>query len=182
MQKPNEYDNVEAKVGGGDFPQPTAGGYVVKIVSAEEKLSKNGKNMLVIGVDIAEGEFAGHYAELSEKFNNDAHPKMYQLTEGDHVSYFKGLVTAIEHSNNGFKFDFDEKKLIGKRLGVNLREEEYKNKDGQIKTILKIAYACSVEDARNGLKVLPVKPYVDKGSAPVATVPTTAPQDSDLPF
>ncbi len=185
MQKPQGYDEAEAKVGGGDFPTPDAGGYVAKIVSAETKKSAKGNEMLVLSVDIAEGEFKDHYTKLSEKFEKSTYPNIYQLTEGEHVNYFKGLIAAIEHSNNGFKFNFDEKTLIGKRLGINLREEEYLNKDKEVKTIMKVAYFCSAEEARAGLPAL--KPKTLNGGQTQSkqvsqTAPTAGSDPSDLPF
>lgn len=167
MQKPNGYDDAEAKSGGADFPTLAAGGYVAKIVTAETKRSKNGNEMLVLAVDIAEGDDKDFYSKLSERLNKPAYPNIYQLTEGDHVSYFKGLIAAVEHSNAGFKFNFDEQKLVGKRLGINLREEDYLNKEGEVKSILKVAYFCSVEDVRAGLQVLPKKTLA--GGKPKAT-------------
>lgn len=183
MEKPQGYDEAEAKTAGGDFPQPTAGGYVAKIVSALFGESKKGnKKMLTIGLDIAEGDFKDHYTQLSEKFDKDAYLKIYQLTEGDNVNYFKGLIAAIEHSNQGFKFDFDEKKLIGKKLGINLREEEYLNKDNVIKTIMKVAYHCSAEEARAGLTPLPLKQLKGVGAKPQTTFNQDVPSSDGLPF
>ena len=157
MNKPNGYDEAEAKVGGGDFPQPPAGGYVAKIVTAEIKKSARGNEMLVIGVDIADGEFKDHWTKLAEKFDKPFYPSIFQLTEGDHVSYFKGLISAIEQSNSGFKFNFNEQDLIGKRLGVNLREEEYLNKEKEVKTSLKVAYFTTAQEAKAGLPPLAPK-------------------------
>ncbi len=183
MEKPQGYDEAEAKVSGGEFPQPTAGGYVAKIVSAVFGDSKKGNKMLTVGLDIAEGDFKDHYTKLSEKFDNDAYLKIYQLTDGDHVNYFKGLINAIEHSNNGYKFNFDETTLIGKKIGVNLREEEYLNKDNVLKTILKVAYHCSAEEARAGLAPLPIKQLKGVGAKlPTTTFNQDVPSSDGLPF
>ena len=40
-------------------------------------------------------------------------------------SFFKGFITAVEESNPTFKWDWNEQKLKGQRIGVVLREEEY---------------------------------------------------------
>lgn len=181
MQKPNEYDGAEAKQGGTDFPKPQAGGYVAKIIKAEEKKSSKGNQMLVLALDISEGEFVGHFAKLTEHFKKDCYIQIFQLTEGDHVSYFKGLIKAIEHSNTGFIFDFDEQKLVGKRIGINLREEEYQNDANEIKTSLKVGFYCSVDDVRKGLPVLAKK--LLSGKKPQAVVANNGvPEDSGLPF
>lgn len=40
-------------------------------------------------------------------------------------SYFKGCITAIEESNPGYKFNFDERTLDNKLVGIIFRDEEY---------------------------------------------------------
>ena len=185
MNKPTGYDETEAKVGGGEFPQPTAGGYVAKIVTAEIKTSQKGKEMLVLGIDIAEGEFKDHWTKLKEKFENAFYPSIFQLTEGEHTGYFKGLISAIEKSNSGYQWNWNEGTLIGKRLGVNLREEEYKNKNGEVKTSLKVAYFTTAQEAKAGLKPLEPKKLTSSG-APASDFPAhtdnDAPKDDGLPF
>ena len=184
MNKPNEYDTAEAKKQGGDFPQPPIGGHVLKVVNAIETKSSAGNQMLVLYFDIAEGEFANHYKELTEKIEKDAYLRQYQLTEGTHISYFKGLIELFELCNTGFKFNFDERSLIGKRIGANLREEEYLNKEDEVKTSLKIGYFTSILEVRDGLKPMKKKLLQEKKvDAPVSqTSPEDKPKDDDLPF
>ena len=138
MNKPNNYDNVQAASPINQGPK--AGPYILGIVNAELKISKSGNEMLVLSVDIAEGEHRGYFNKLSKKLDKDCSLKYYQLTEGNSTKYFKGTITSIEHSNNGYAFNFDEKTLTGKLVGGNLREEEYYANNGEIKSNLKIAY------------------------------------------
>lgn len=181
MEKPNDYDQAEAKKQGGDFPQPPVGGHILKVVKAEEGKSSKGRPMLTLFLDIAEGEFANHYTELSEKLDKDAYLRQYQLLDGDAVPYFKGMVELFEFCNQGFKFNFDEKTLVGKKIGANLREEEYRDKENNVKTGLKIGYFASIEEVRSGLE--PMKKKTLKPTTQTAPVSTASvPDANDLPF
>jgi len=182
MEKPNDYDQSEAKKQGGDFPQPPIGGHILKVVKAEEGKSSTNKPMLTIFLDIAEGEFNGHYAELSAKLEKDAYLRKYQLLDSDNVPYFKGLIELFEFCNQGFKFNFDEKTLVGKKIGANLREKEYLNKDNELKTGLEIGYFASIEEVRSGLAPMKKKTIKTTAQSNEPAIGATVPDKSDLPF
>ena len=59
MNKPANWDSVEAITG--EYKKLPAGGYVCSIVRAECTKSKNGKEMLKLAIDIAEGEYKDFY-------------------------------------------------------------------------------------------------------------------------
>lgn len=184
MEKPQNYEQAEAKINDGTFEQPPAGGHVFKIVDAETKTSAKGNEMLVLSLDITEGEFAGHYTKLSDKYAKPKYLRVFQLTGEEHTSYFKGVIKAIEESNVGFIFDFDEKKLIGKKVGGNLREEEFlPDGETEVKVALKIGFLCSVQSVREGLPIMKRKTLSVTKNAPSTTAPSSsAPKDDDLPF
>lgn len=143
MMKPDGFDSAMAIKGGG-FPQLPPGGYICRIVEAKEQRSKSGRNMLVLGLDIAEGEYKDFYLKQFQR-RHEENPDTkwsclyYQLTDGDSVGRLKGLLMALDESNEGFSlasWDWDEKKL--KKLlccGV-FREEEYLN-NGKVRTSVK---------------------------------------------
>ena len=181
MNKPTGYDDAEAKKSG-DFPRVPAGGYIAKIMTEEERLSQKGNPMLVLGIDIADGEFAGHYTKLSEKIGKPCYPQIFQLTEGNNLPYFKGLIKDIEDSNSGSKYDFKDNQLLRRVIGVNLREEEYENDKGELKSVLKVAQTHPVSDIRNGLvKPLPKK-TVSVVKVKVETVHNGKDDSDSLPF
>ncbi|MFC2639060.1 MAG: DUF669 domain-containing protein [Mitsuokella sp.] len=144
MMKPNGFDTAPAIKGGG-FPQLPPGGYICRIVEAKEQKSKSGRNMLVFGLDIAEGEYKDFYLKQFQR-RHEENPDTkwpclyYQLTDGDSVGRLKGLLMALEESNDGFilaSWDWDEKRL--KKLlccGV-FREEEYLNHENKVRTSVK---------------------------------------------
>jgi hypothetical protein len=148
MRKPDGWDDSEAREAG--FREPVPGPCVLSIVRATAGNSNNGNAQLTIELDIAGGPFNNFYREKSEKFNSNWYLKHYQGTEGKSLPYFKGFIGAVENSNPGFKFDFNEATLSRKLIGGNLREEEYIKKDGTIGTILKVFYLCSVQSIREG--------------------------------
>jgi hypothetical protein len=163
MRKPDGYDGAEAKNAG--FREPVAGPCILGIIRATAGKSDNGNPQLTIELDIADGPFKNFYREKSERFNQSWYLKHWQGTEGKSIPYFKGLIVAIEESNPGYKFDFNEATLSRKLIGGNLREEEYAKKDGSIGVRMKIAYLCSLQSVTTGgHKVLPTKKLVSAAS------------------
>ena len=127
MNKPANWDSVEAITG--EYKKLPAGGYVCSIVRAECTKSKNGKEMLKLAIDIAEGEYKDFYLNqyLQEQERNKEQAKWrgsyYQLTEGDSMGRFKGMLLNIEKSNPGYKWNWNEKSLEGKLFGGVFRKK-----------------------------------------------------------
>lgn len=150
MNKPANWDSVEAITG--EYKKLPAGGYVCSIVRAECTKSKNGKEMLKLAIDIAEGEYKDFYLNqyLQEQERNKEQAKWrgsyYQLTEGDSMGRFKGMLLNIEKSNPGYKWNWNEKSLEGKLFGGVFREEEYINRNGGLSTAVKLISIRSVEE------------------------------------
>lgn len=168
---PQGYQEADAK-SFGEFETLEAGGYICKILKAEEQTSKSGKQMLVIFYDIAEGEHKDYHKREFERIkekNPDAKWKgtYYQLTEGNSVPYFKGLITSIEESNAGYKWDFNESTLKGKLFGGAIGLEEWENGDkGGMQP--KLRYVTSVESIRKGIN--PPKDKMLDGNTAMKTI------------
>lgn len=149
MNKPANWDSVEAITG--EYKKLPAGGYVCSIVRAECTKSKNGKEMLKLAIDIAEGKYKDFYLNqyLQEQERNKEQAKWrgsyYQLTEGDSMGRFKGMLLNIEKSNPGYSWNWNEKSLEGKLFGGVFREEEYINRNGGLSTTVKLISIRSVE-------------------------------------
>mgnify|MGYP006991680224 CR=1 FL=1 len=69
---------------------------------------------------------------------------------------FKGFTTVVENSNQGYKWNFDEKSLIGKKLCAVFGLEEYQDSEGKIKTSTKLVQFRSL-DKLNEIKIPKVK-------------------------
>ena len=142
MERINNWDNIEAK-GISDFVRLSAGGYVGIIKNAEEYTSETtGNKSLKVECDICEGKFKDYFQKSYD--NNDSNKKWdnnstkYLGLGESSLPFMKGFITAVENSNTGYKWDWDEKKLIGKKVGLVYQYEEYKKQDGNkaIKTKL----------------------------------------------
>jgi hypothetical protein len=120
-----------------------AGGYLAKIISAEEAIYSWG-SQLVIKFDIASGEYEGHfqhdYDQQDETYGSKKWKGCFRLripAESDQyfeieAKQFGNAMWAIEESNPGFSWNWDESQLKGKDVGVLFRnkEWEYNGKTG----------------------------------------------------
>lgn len=160
MNKPTGYDEATAFTG--EFKSVTPGGHICKILGAKSEQSKSGKEQLVIMFDIAEGPDKGFYMDqFKRKQESNADAKwqgLYrQLTEGDSTKFFKGMITAIEKSNDGYKWDWKEESLKGKLFGGVFGQEEYEKQDGSIGVSTKCRFIRSVEQIRKGVEAPEIK-------------------------
>ena len=89
----------------GDFAKLPTGGYICRVFHSELTLSKSGKSMLVLFVDIDEGDFKGFFKNAVARvksFNSDAkwdNSAIYRQlvfgNDGNVSPFFKGLLTAF---------------------------------------------------------------------------------------
>jgi len=182
MNKPSNYDTTEAFTGDGS--RLTPGGKICVIVNAYEGTAKSsGKPMLMLEYDIAEGDEKGYFDGLQKQFGGDWRGIYRQGTvdaDGNCSPWFKGMITAIEESNPGYKFNFDERTLIGKKFGGVFGDEEYIDKNNEIKVIAKLAQVRSVDSIRKGaFKV----PEIKRVAKPQTNEPAyTSIDPSTIPF
>lgn len=142
MRKINNWEKVKAS---DDFERLPAGGYVCTIIHVDDEPSKE---YLHIEYDIAEGDHKNHWTETSERFGwwgGD----FYRSYKDSAVGMFKGFMNAVEESNPGFKWEWDETALEGKAIGVVLGEEEYIKNDGSVGTRLKVRSIKAAQDIRD---------------------------------
>ena len=138
---------------GGDFPRVTPGGYVIGIVAVEDVPEKE---YLKITYDIAEGELKNYYYEMHQRTGYDL-PCFYKSYKEKALGFFKAFIDAVIASNAGYTWNNDERTLCRKLVGCVLREEEYRNRDGEIKVSLKPDVFYPVADIRAGKFDVPPK-------------------------
>lgn len=106
-RKPKDYDSVVVN----DYRVLPAGGYICRILKAEETTSGKGKPMLKVAFDICDGEFNGYFmdtfrnrksfaedpAEVKWPFNGTKWI-LFQDNEGNTNKDFKAFCTALEDS------------------------------------------------------------------------------------
>lgn len=136
IKKPQGYDEAPAFTG--EFQQLPKGKYVCVIKQVATKESKNGNLQFIILYDIAEGEYKDFYQKLFESDKAQSADAKWrgvfkQNMDGKGLSWFKGVVTAIERSNN-FTFQWDkennEKTMQGKKFGGIFRRRQYEAENG----------------------------------------------------
>lgn len=193
MQPINGFENVQAVHGrsGGMLP---GGTYVMVITSAKEDTTGYGNQSIRIAYDVASGDYAGKYADIAaDPEQNWKHEVEIDVQEANGAR-FKALIDAVQASNSGYVWDWNEAGLVGKYVGLVLQERKVtltrgKNK-GQDRTYLDFWDAVPVQSVLDGsCNVVP--PVNDKRTnknekpqqqvqAPVID-PSMAPQMPNLP-
>jgi hypothetical protein len=167
-----------------------AGGYVCQIVSAKVE-SNDWGDVLIIAHDVCEGDYSGIFKRDYD--NNTNENKKWRGTfrvrlpkdDGSEKDEWNkrslgNTIWAIEDSNPGFTFDWDEKKLKGKKIGLLYRNKEWEYNGNTGWTTEAIA-AESIDNIRDGK-------YKTPKDKPLANKPTTAfanaieESDGELPF
>lgn len=177
MEKINGYETAQALTG--EYERLRPGGYICKIIAAKEEKSQSGNKMLTLALDIADGEHKGFFMKRFEELKKQkADPNQEvkypnaaiyrQMLEGNEkaVGFLKGLMTSLEASNPSFKWDWDEKKLVGLKCGGIFGEEEYEKMDGSVGISCKVKYIRStkcIED--ENYKVPELKKLHSKGDS-----------------
>ena len=195
MKKFNNWENVKAA---SEFVPLPAGGYIVELKNAKVKEYKNQNGdafeRFEIAIDIAEGEFKDYYAnDFCNQTNEDKKWKgvlrLYMPKEDGSEqdewtkSRFKSFIEAVEDSNPGYHWGWEESTLRGKKIGClfRLEEWEYNGKTGKKAQPFK---AVSVEKIKSGNFKTPKEKLLDKNaSAPTAPTPEFRDiPDEDVPF
>ena len=135
MRKPDGYD--EAKSSSYKSKKLPAGAYEVEILNAAVR-EEYGIEKLILQIDIASGDYKGYFkSNYDYQFKNPRKGQtakwkgiFRQGTSGKYLDYFKSLIKIIEDSNDGYKFDFDEKTLKSKKLGMIFKDKSFFNDDG----------------------------------------------------
>lgn len=167
-----------------------AGGYVAKILNAEE-VSYDWGNVLLISFDIAEGDNKDHFA--NDYRNQDREDKKWRGTyrlriplddgsERDRWSKrtFGNAIWAIEDSNSGYHWDWNEVELKGKFIGVLFRDREWEM-NGRTGWSTECCALTSVSDIHSGNFKMPKAKSLD-GSKSSAAPLHEVEDDEDLPF
>ena len=117
------------------FKMPANVGLSCKILGVELVEGKTNdagvkySDRLEIKVDVVTGEYAGFYQKQYDASTNEDKRykgvlKLYIPTEDGSErdewtqKQFNSAIVAIEESNTGYTFDGDEKKLVGKLIGI----------------------------------------------------------------
>lgn len=188
----NDYDKVQTY---GNFERLPKGAYICKVLGVELQLYK-GKECIKLSCDIAEGDFANHFADAYRSNTNEDkkwtcnYLLWVPTNDGSQADdwtkrRFKTVIEAFEDSNNGYHFDWDEKKFKGLIIGGLFNEREYEKSNGDVGTATNLAQLTNVQNVREGKYKLPADKLLDTNPKPVndgfMNVPDGA-EDEGLPF
>ena len=155
IRRPNNWNEVKEF---SDRQKLPLGAYVCKVKRAAVQANEFGEQLCIV-FDIVEGEFSGFFNE--EFKNNNSENKKWKGvlrmfipkddgSEKDEWTKrsFKGMVTAFEKSNPGYKWNWDEASLTGKMIGILFRNEEWEY-DGKTGWTVRPFRAISVDSVRS---------------------------------
>ena len=191
--KPYEGFNTQAPAQ--RFQMLPAGTYVAAIKAVKIEGTEPDQQ-LVLRLEIVEGAYAGYY---TKRYQHDAGGRFEARYKGDYrlqipnqanqyrkhydwdANAFNAAIYSITASNPGFVWDWDENKLIGKLVGINVREGTYNGA-----SYTRIGRLEDVNAVRAGT-VQTMPPMAARNDQPAEPEQPAAPQsftqvNTDLPF
>ena len=183
MRKIENYDSIQAS--SGEFARPGNGGYILEIVNVTDVPynAQTGKgDYLKIDYDIAVGDFKGYYTAQNERFGGKWYANVIKSYKEKALGMFKHFTNCVEESNPGFKWNWQEDKLIGCRFGATLQEEEYLNNEGEVRTKLVVKDIKTVKQIMDGDFKVPTTKKLERTAAPVSDFAVIDTSTDDLPF
>lgn len=167
------YQGFEAKENSTNFLElPPAGVYIgqimaVRVVDADGV--KTFRDWLEVMLEITEGDYKGRftavYNDQKERFGaeNTRYRGTFRIAipsgKEDEEEWvrrsFEGNLWCVEQSNPGYHWDWDENKLTGKKIGINLRTRLYTYNDKDKETV-EVARFETIDDVKTG-KAKPAK-------------------------
>ena len=197
MRPFNNYETTQTISARAQLP---VGAYICRILKAEEKVYNSSKgewHKLEISFDISEGEHKDFYAndykaQTAEDKKWKGVMRMNIPTDdgseadGWAKRSFKTNILAIEESNNGYHWDWNEAQLKGKTVGIVFRSEEweYNGKRGWRTAPFKMVPAADVKSGN--IKIPDPKPLNGKAASQASTAADLSDfvevASADLPF
>ena len=197
MRPFNNYETTQTISARAQLP---VGAYICQIFKAEEKVYTSPKgewHKLEVSFDISEGEHKDFYANdyRSQSGEDKKWKGILRMnipsddgSEADNWAKrsFKTNILAIEESNNGYHWDWNEAQLKGKTVGIVFRSEEweYNGKRGWRTAPFKMVPAADVKSGN--IKIPDPKPLNGKAASQASTAADLSDfvevASADLPF
>ena len=165
MKKINDWENIKES---SDFKRLEAGAYVCAIKAVEDVPEKE---YLKIYFDIVKGDDKGYFQKL---YDSDTRKEkkwpiagtLIRSYKESALSMFKGFITAVEKSNKNYKWDFNEKSLVKKYIGLIIGDEEYLTQKGANRVRNYVASVRSLEAIEKGDFTIPALKELDESKLP----------------
>lgn len=160
IKKPIGYDEAQEY---GEFGKLDLGGHICKILQAKVE-SYDWGSVLILLFDIHEGSKADGF--YKRNFDSQGENKKWKGTFRQNISVenptedkelktlrgFKTLINAIEKSNSGYKWNWDEQTLKGKLFGGVFGRKEYEF-DGKSGFYTTCRFVKTVDAIKAGVEV-----------------------------
>lgn len=180
MKKIEEFDQVEEAK---NLPTIEPGAYICQITAVEDDEEKQ---YLKVYFDIVEkGKFKGHFKKIKEQFGDDR-GVMYKSYKRKALPFFKAFITAVEKSNDGYEWNWNEDSLVNKNIVVVFGEEEYLPKDAEhindTRTIVRPQSVRSIQAYKNGdIKIPRPQKMTDEEKKEMWIYHGNSPEDTETP-
>ena len=144
------WENVKENSG---FKHLEPGAYFIKILKVE---NIEDKQYLKIYFDIADGSEKGCFKKQYDEDNCGENKKwpnagtFVRSYKNSVAPMFRGFTNAIENSNKGYHWDWQEQTLVGKVAGVVIGDEQYLNQKGQVRERNYVAAVRSIDTIKKG--------------------------------
>jgi hypothetical protein len=188
-------DNFEAREMSTKVPYPPAGAYIGRILGVKLEDGRNGDQVITLQVDVTEGDYTGHYHRMLEHdraagFSTVRYTGQYRLTAPgkDNPYYdsrdraFRSDIWAVEQSNPGYKWDWDENSLLKKNVGFVVRDAEFINDRGELNAYTEIGCLTPVDKVRKGTAPTLKKREAKASSGAAEKAGYVKVDDEPLPF
>lgn len=175
MKKINWGEVEEAQ----NFTRICAGGYVCRVVKVEDDTQKE---YLKIWCDPVEGEFKDFGTNAEQRTGQDwNYIRFYRSYKSTALNFFKAWLSALEKSNPGKfsanKFDSDESKMVGLRVGLVIADEEYLKQDGKKGLRTYVHKVLTPDEIRAGKFRVPDMKLLPPSAASASAAPEADPYD-----
>ena len=178
-----KFSDYEQTKGYGDYERLPKGGYVLVIKAAQLMQNSMGE-YIKVSADIYEGEYIQFFTRAYKaQQSEDKHWTCNYLLnvpnddgserDGWTKRKFKTFTEALEDSNEGYHFDWDERRFKGLLIGGLFNEREYEGRNGDVRRATNWGGVCAVSKIREGNYKLPADKLLNKGYS------ATAPASSD---
>lgn len=186
MEKINNWEQVKEAT---NFEQIELGGHICRIVQVKLDKTQKGNDLMIVLFDLAPNDKqAGHYNNqfIRDKERDAVNAKwrgVYRQGFNTEQSnpFFKSFITSIEKSNQGFKWEWNENELIGLVFGGIFGQEEYINREGELKVATKILYTTDTVSALDA-SIPEIKKLKNNSDPIVGEYQTLNIDDKSLPF
>ncbi len=159
MKKFEKFTSAQVRTGS-SFELLPKDAYVIKILQAKEEPNNNGGGTHIkIAFDIAEGKYADFY---KKQFDGNANEDKRWPYDGVHnmscpddnspqwmIDNFGTFIAALEDSNDGYHWDWNESKWKGLVVGALFRNEQ-SEKDGNVYDHIRPYWFRPAQQIRDG--------------------------------